>query len=152
PTESVEAARKRSPSSGWSPANAPNPIAPVDSTAARSRSTTSSAFAIETPAASYVRSPASTARAYNHGRERGVRPDGLDGRAAPARADRSHRGRVRRSGPDARASRSARARLARRALRARHRAPRDRGGVTDRDDRRGGAVLVPHGAAPPHRR
>ena len=51
PTESVDAASSCSPSSGYSPAKAPNPVAPVDSTAARRRSTTVSAFAIETPAA-----------------------------------------------------------------------------------------------------
>src|SRR5919201_1492286 len=54
PTPSVEAARNRPPSSGWRPAKAPKPRAPVDSTAARSRSTTSSALASETPALSYV--------------------------------------------------------------------------------------------------
>jgi hypothetical protein len=52
PIESVEAASSRSPSSGWSAANAPNPVAPVDSTAARSRSTTAPAVASETPACS----------------------------------------------------------------------------------------------------
>src|SRR5579864_2948743 len=55
PTLSVEAARKRRSSSGKRPAKKPNPVAPVDSTAARSRSTTASAVASETPAASYVR-------------------------------------------------------------------------------------------------
>ncbi len=54
PTESVEAASNRRSSSGCSPANAPNPTAPVDSTAARSRSTTASALSMETPAAAYV--------------------------------------------------------------------------------------------------
>jgi hypothetical protein len=51
PTPSVDAASSRSPSSGCSPANAPKPRAPVDSTAARSRSTTEPAVASETPAA-----------------------------------------------------------------------------------------------------
>src|SRR5579864_4026499 len=55
PTLSVEAARKRRSSSGKRPAKRPKPVAPVDSTAARSRSTTASAVASETPAASYVR-------------------------------------------------------------------------------------------------
>src|SRR5215213_9825368 len=54
PIESVEAASRRPSSSGCSPAKAPNPRAPVDSTAARRRSTTASAVARETPAASYV--------------------------------------------------------------------------------------------------
>src|SRR5438105_2446047 len=54
PTPSVEAASRRRSSSGYRPAKAPNPCAPVDSTAARSRSTTASAFPSETPAASYV--------------------------------------------------------------------------------------------------
>jgi len=54
PTPSVEAARNRRSSSGYSPENFPNPAAPVDSTAARSRSTIASAVASETPAASYV--------------------------------------------------------------------------------------------------
>src|SRR6266404_5685969 len=54
PTLSVDAARNRSPS-GKRPAKSPNPAAPVDSTAARSRSTTASAVASDTPAASYVR-------------------------------------------------------------------------------------------------
>ena len=52
PTPSVEAARKRPSPRGWSPAKAPKPVAPVDSTAVRSRSTTDSATANETPAAS----------------------------------------------------------------------------------------------------
>ena len=56
PDESVEAASSRRSSSGWSPAKAPKPVAPVDSTAARSRSTMPSAVASETPAAAYVRS------------------------------------------------------------------------------------------------
>jgi hypothetical protein len=51
PTPSVEAARKRPSPSGWRPANAPNPCAPVDSTAARNRSTTETAVARETPEA-----------------------------------------------------------------------------------------------------
>jgi hypothetical protein len=51
PIESVDAASRRASSSGYSPAKAPNPVAPVDSTAARRRSTTSSAVASETPAA-----------------------------------------------------------------------------------------------------
>src|SRR3954452_778677 len=55
PTPSVDAARKRRSSSGKSPAKWPKPFAPVDSTAARSRSTTESAVAKETPAAAYVR-------------------------------------------------------------------------------------------------
>src|SRR6476660_775199 len=54
PIESVEAARKRPSPSGCSAANCPTPVAPVDSTAARSRSTTAPAVASETPAASYV--------------------------------------------------------------------------------------------------
>ena len=52
PIESVDAASRRRSSSGWRPAKAPKPSAPVDSTAARSRSTTASAVASETPAAS----------------------------------------------------------------------------------------------------
>jgi hypothetical protein len=52
PIESIEAARNRSPSSGCRPAKVPNPCAPVDSTAARRRSTTAPAAASETPAAS----------------------------------------------------------------------------------------------------
>src|SRR4051812_28807612 len=55
PTPSVEAARKRRSSSGNKPAKWPKPSAPVDSTAARRRSTTESAVASETPAAAYVR-------------------------------------------------------------------------------------------------
>src|SRR5688572_4617622 len=55
PIESVEAASSRTSSSGCSPANAPKPRAPVDSTAARSRPTIRSAVASETPAAAYVR-------------------------------------------------------------------------------------------------
>src|ERR671912_322549 len=55
PIESVDAASSRRSSSGCSPANAPNPLAPVDSTAARSRPTIPSAVASETPAAAYVR-------------------------------------------------------------------------------------------------
>src|SRR6476620_10949198 len=51
PIASVEAARKRPSPSGCSAANCPNPVAPVDSTAARSRSTTAPAVASETPAA-----------------------------------------------------------------------------------------------------
>src|SRR5918995_608617 len=63
PIESVEAASRRRSSSGWRPAKAPNPRAPVDSTAARRRSTIPSAVASETPAAAYVRSSL-TARVY----------------------------------------------------------------------------------------
>src|ERR1700756_5639426 len=55
PIESVEAASSRCSSSGCRAAKAPKPSAPVDSTAARSRSTTAPAVASETPAASYVR-------------------------------------------------------------------------------------------------
>src|SRR3954452_16435095 len=55
PTPSVDAARKRRSSSGKRPAKGPKPFAPVDSTAARRRSTTESAVAKETPAAAYVR-------------------------------------------------------------------------------------------------
>src|SRR6185437_8744480 len=55
PTPSVEAARRRRSSSGKRPAKWPKPWAPVDSTAARRRSTTESAVASETPAAAYVR-------------------------------------------------------------------------------------------------
>jgi hypothetical protein len=51
PTPSVEAARKRSASSGCRPANAPKFDAPVDSAAVRRRSTIESAVASETPAA-----------------------------------------------------------------------------------------------------
>src|SRR5262252_5837082 len=54
PIESVEAASSRESSSGCRAAKAPNPSAPVDSTAARSRATTAPAVASETPAASYV--------------------------------------------------------------------------------------------------
>ena len=54
PTPSVDAARNRRSSSGNSPANRPNPVAPVDSTAARNRPTTASAVASDTPADSYV--------------------------------------------------------------------------------------------------
>src|SRR2546421_12237169 len=54
PTLSIDAARSRRPSSGYSPANAPKPSVPVDSAAARRRSTIDSAVASETPAASYV--------------------------------------------------------------------------------------------------
>lgn len=54
PTLSVDAASSRRSSSGYRPANAPKPRAPVDSTALRRRSTISSAFASETPALSYV--------------------------------------------------------------------------------------------------
>src|SRR6185503_12022081 len=150
PTESVEAARYVSPSSGYSPANAPNPRAPVDSTAARRRSTTASAFAIETPAASYVCSPP-TGRAYSPADGRAVAADELDARASPARADRAHRRRIRRSRPYARATGPASAGLAHRALLARHRAARDRGRIADCRDRRDGALLVPHDAAPADR-
>jgi hypothetical protein len=51
PTPSVDAASRRSSSSGCSPAKAPKLVAPVDSTAARRRSTTETAVASETPAA-----------------------------------------------------------------------------------------------------
>jgi len=51
PIESVEAARRRPSSSGCRPANPPKPVAPVDSIAARSRSTIEPAVASETPAA-----------------------------------------------------------------------------------------------------
>jgi len=50
PIESVEAARKRPSPSGCRPAKAPKPVAPVDSTAARRRSTIEPAVASETPA------------------------------------------------------------------------------------------------------
>ena len=65
PTPSVEAARKRRSSSGKRPAKWPKPAAPVDSTAARSRSTTASAVASETPAASYVRSSSAKGSLYD---------------------------------------------------------------------------------------
>jgi hypothetical protein len=52
PTESVVAASIRRSSSGKRPAKLPNPLVPVDSTAARRRSTTDSARSSETPAAS----------------------------------------------------------------------------------------------------
>src|SRR5262245_30343808 len=61
PIESVEAASSRRSSSGCSAAKAPKLSAPVDSTAARSRSTTAPAVASETPAASYV-GPSSATR------------------------------------------------------------------------------------------
>src|SRR5438477_3362679 len=64
PIESVEAASRRCSSSGWSAANCPKPRAPVDSTAARSRSTTAPAVASDTPAASYVRRSSATWRVY----------------------------------------------------------------------------------------
>jgi hypothetical protein len=51
PTPSVDAARKRSPSSGCRPANPPKFEAPVDSTAPRRRSTIEPAVASETPEA-----------------------------------------------------------------------------------------------------
>ena len=70
PIESVEAASRRRSSSGWSPAKAPKPCAPVDSTAARSRCTTPSAVASETPAAAYVRSSLTLAL-YEVGRASG---------------------------------------------------------------------------------
>src|ERR1700747_714537 len=60
PMESVDAASSRCSSSGCRAAKAPKPSAPVDSTAARSRSTTAPAVASETPAAAYVRSPSLT--------------------------------------------------------------------------------------------
>src|SRR4051794_19004100 len=63
PIESMDDASSRPPPIGCSPAKAPNPAAPVDSTAARSRSTTPSAAASETPAAAYVLSPV-TGRVY----------------------------------------------------------------------------------------
>src|SRR6185503_15447778 len=66
PIESVEAASSRLSSSGCRPANAPKPRAPVDSTAARSRSTIASAVASETPAAAYRSSL--TAPLYEVGR------------------------------------------------------------------------------------
>src|SRR5437762_877210 len=55
PTLSVEAASSCPSFSGKSPAKRPKPVAPVDSTAARRRSTTAFAVSSETPAASYVR-------------------------------------------------------------------------------------------------
>src|SRR5688572_9461778 len=64
PIESVEAASSRRSSRGWSPAKAPKPRAPVDSTAVRRRSTIPSAVASETPAAAYVRSSL-TRRVYD---------------------------------------------------------------------------------------
>src|SRR6188472_1011550 len=73
PIESVEATSRRRSSNGSRPANAPKPAAPVDSTAARSRSTTPSAVASETPAPAYVRaSPSPTRRLY------ATRPTGLE--------------------------------------------------------------------------
>ena len=51
PIESIDEASSRPPPIGYRPANAPKPVAPVDSTAARSRSTIDSAVASETPAA-----------------------------------------------------------------------------------------------------
>src|SRR5581483_7190627 len=55
PTLSVEAASSCRSLSGKRPAKRPKPVAPVDSTAARRRSTTAFAVSSETPAASYVR-------------------------------------------------------------------------------------------------
>src|SRR5918995_2209470 len=55
PIESVDAASSRRSSSGCSAANAPSPLALVDSTAACSRPAIPSAVASETPAAAYVR-------------------------------------------------------------------------------------------------
>ena len=58
PTPSVDAASRRRSSSAYSPAKPPTAASTravrVESTAARSRSTTASAFAIETPASAYV--------------------------------------------------------------------------------------------------
>src|SRR4051812_5623233 len=65
PTESVDAASSRPSSIGWRPAKAPKPVAPVDSTAARSRSTRASAVASDTPAASYVFAPSATRASLN---------------------------------------------------------------------------------------
>src|SRR6476619_6773229 len=64
PTESVEEASSRRGSSSSRPANAPNPVAPVDSAAARRRSTIASAVARETPADAYVSCPDPTRRVY----------------------------------------------------------------------------------------
>src|SRR2546427_2963656 len=74
PTLSVEAASSRRSSSGYSPANVPKPSAPVDSAAARRRSTTSFAAASETPASSYVLplTRASLERGERLGEELGV--------------------------------------------------------------------------------
>ena len=74
PTPSVEAASSRPSSSGWSPAKAPNPVAPVDSTAARSRSTIAVGVASETPAGRVaVRLRAQAVRVYEAARRERVR-------------------------------------------------------------------------------
>src|SRR5262245_17534076 len=65
PTESVEAASRRRSSMGWRPAKAPKPAAPVDSTAARRRSTRAVAVSSETPAEAYVFVPSRTAASLN---------------------------------------------------------------------------------------
>src|SRR5690348_509897 len=70
PTLSVEAASSCPSFSGKSPAKRPKPVAPVDSTAARRRSTTAFAVSSETPAASYVR--ASFAKKPSLGRSQDV--------------------------------------------------------------------------------
>src|ERR1044072_8731818 len=86
PTESVDAASRRCSSSRCNPANAPKPVAPVDSTAARRRPTRASAVASETPAASYVFAPPATRASLNEqfGVQLGA-PDGPPGDEADDR-------------------------------------------------------------------
>ena len=73
-------------SMGWSPAKAPKPVAPVDSTAARRRSTRASAVASETPAASYVFAPSATPASLNE--QFGVKLGPADGAAGDEADDR----------------------------------------------------------------
>src|SRR5947209_6331280 len=83
PTLSVEAASSWRSFSGKSPAKRPKPVAPVDSTAVRRRSTTAFAVSSETPAASYVR--ASFVKKSSLGRSQ-------DGQAVACEGDSSTRG------------------------------------------------------------
>ena len=63
PTESVDAASSRVSSSGWRPAKAPKPVAPVDSTARRSRSTIGAL--VDGDAGVVVRPPAHAASLFS---------------------------------------------------------------------------------------
>ena len=158
PAPSSEAASRRSSSSGYRPANAPKPVVPVDSTATRSRSTTDSANASETPAASYVFPSTATESMSRSGglhsasAPRSFRADHVVVRAAPARPDRGRSAPLLETGQDARAQGNPGRRVALLPVLSRRRTARRRACVADRDARRGGVVRVPHGAAPAARR
>src|SRR3954452_18832428 len=83
PIESREAASRRPSPSGCRLAKAPKPVAPVDSTAVRRRSTTAAADVSETPASAYVLRL--TARVYEAWRSGGFGETELCRRRAPFR-------------------------------------------------------------------